>query len=133
MNVQTERIKAQRHRHGSSADSDRVRPEVDGEVHWLGERVDAYRERRRIVENTASADLEPNHVSANDVDSQFYCVQVGELSSLGASHGIDPLETYIAIGVDHRPTLPHRRAGTGCSLSRAAPQVRRTAPDHQPE
>jgi hypothetical protein len=133
MNVQTERIKAQCHRHGNSADSDRARPEVHGEVHLLGERVDAYRERRGIVENTASADLEPNHVSANDVDAQSLAVQFREHSSLGAAHGIDPLETHIAIGVDHRPTLPHRQASTGCSLSRAAPQGRRTAPDHQRE
>ena len=75
--------------------------------------LDAYRERRRIVENTASADLEPNHVIANDVDTQLLAVQSGEHTPLSGAHGIDPLETYITIGVDHRPTLPHRQAGTG--------------------
>ena len=50
----------------------------DGERSGGGQRIDADGEGRRLVENAAAADLDPDQVVADDVDLELFTVQLGE-------------------------------------------------------
>jgi hypothetical protein len=83
VDVEAERLQPEGDDEGGSVQPDQAVAAFDLEFDLLGERLDAHRERRVLVEHAAAADLQAHDVVAHEVDAQLLTVQRGGQATIG--------------------------------------------------